>query len=64
MDLLWFELGSFFLSAMVGFFLFHCQHTFQGAQRKESKDWSFFENGMNSCSYLQIPFFLKYFTGR
>ncbi len=34
----------------------------QGAVRKDSKDWSFFANGMNSCSYLQIPWFLKYFT--
>ena len=48
---------------MVGFFLFHCQHTFEGAARKDSKDWSFFENGMNSCSFLQIPWLLRYFTG-
>jgi hypothetical protein len=62
--MLWFEVSSFFVSAMVGFFLFHCQHTFEGAQRKPSSEWSFFENGMHSCSFLQVPWFLQYFTGR
>lgn len=61
--LLSFEFWTFVASGIFGFFLFHCQHTFEGAQRKESKDWSFFENGMNSCSFLQIPWFAKYFTG-
>ena len=57
-----FEFWTFVASGIVGFFLFHCQHTFEGAMRKKPENWSFFENGMNSCSYLQVPFFLKYGT--
>ena len=54
-----FEFWTFVASGIVGFFLFHCQHTFEGAMSKKPENWSFFENGMNSCSFLQIPWFFK-----
>lgn len=57
------EALSFMIAAGLGFYLFHLQHTFEGAHRWTPLEWSFFQNGMSSSSFLQVPFFLKYFTG-
>jgi acyl-lipid omega-6 desaturase (Delta-12 desaturase) len=61
-EILTVEAISWALSAGLGFYLFHLQHTFEGSHRWTPLEWSFFQNGMESSSFLQVPWFLKYFT--
>jgi omega-6 fatty acid desaturase (delta-12 desaturase) len=49
-------------SAIMGVFLFHLQHTFEGVQRKRGSQWSYFENGMSGSTFLQVPWWLKWAT--
>ena len=53
---------SVLVSSGLGFYLFHMQHTFEGTRRWMPQDWSFFETAMSASSFLQVPWFLKYFT--
>lgn len=46
----------------LGVFLFHIQHTFEGAYKAPMAEYSRFENGMKGSSYLQIPEAIKWFT--
>jgi len=61
-DVLGVEVLSWMIAAGSGFYLFHLQHTFEGSHRWTPEHWSFFQNGMSSSSFLQVPWFLKYFT--
>lgn len=49
------------LAASFGVFLFHLQHTFPDCVRVKGK--SFFENGYRGSSFLQVPWWLRPFTG-
>ena len=54
---------SIWLSGVIGFILFHVQHTFDGVYREHAnEDWSYFKNGMLGCSYLQLPKILHFFA--
>jgi len=57
-----FDIGTGFFAGLLGVFLFHVQHTFPGSKRRRPPRWSYYENGMRSSSFLQLPVFLKYFT--
>lgn len=48
------------LSASIGVFLFHLQHTFPECVRVKGRDS--FENGYSGSSYLVLPEFFKLFT--
>ncbi|MDR3739949.1 MAG: hypothetical protein P4L40_13130 [Terracidiphilus sp.] len=48
------EVMTWALGAGIGFYLFHLQHTFDGAKRWTPDHWSFFQNGMESSSFLQV----------
>ena len=49
------------LTASFGGFLFHLQHTYEGAQRK--KGMTHFDSAMKGASFLQVPWFLQWATG-
>ncbi len=51
-----------FFAALIGFLLFHIQHTFEDTFREYDEKWDFFEAGMKGSSFLQIPWYLKYFS--
>lgn len=64
-------LMSLWLAATMGFVLFHIQHTFEGSYRAydrvedidtDEKSWKYFLSGMKGSSYLQVPWYLKFFT--
>lgn len=48
------------LAASLGVFLFHLQHTFPECVRAKGKD--FFENGFYGSSFLQVPWWMRFFT--
>lgn len=48
-------------AASFGVFLFHLQHTFPECVRIKGKD--FFENGYSGSSFLQVPWWMRPFTG-
>lgn len=50
------------IGASMGVFLFHIQHTFEGAYKASDGNYSRYENGMYGSSYLIVPEFLKFFT--
>ena len=53
---------AYFLSGIFGFILFHFQHTFDGVYKEKGDDWDYFKNGLYGSSFIQIPWYLKYFT--
>ncbi|ARF08752.1 fatty acid desaturase [Catovirus CTV1] len=53
---------AYWIAALCGFILFHAQHTFDGVYKEKEKEWDYFKNGMYGSSYVQIPWYLKYFT--
>lgn len=64
-------ISSVWLGAIIGFMIFHAQHTFNGGYRAfdetdenigDNEKWSYFKNGMYGSSFIQLPFFLKLFT--
>lgn len=52
--------ASLLFTQLVGFILFHSQHTFESAKRK--KDITHFESAMQGASFLQVPSYLKWAT--
>lgn len=53
---------SYWIAALLGFILFHAQHTFDGVYKEKEKNWDYFKNGIYGSSFIQIPWYLKYFT--
>lgn len=53
---------SYILSSIIGFKLFHAQHTFDGVYKKSSDDWNHIDNGLYGASYLIIPKWLNFLT--
>ena len=54
---------SIWLATVIGVILFHVQHTFDGVYRADpGVGWSYFKNGLEGSSFLQVPGILKYFT--
>lgn len=53
---------SYWLAGIIGFFIFHSQHTFEGVYKEKQERWEYFKNGIYGSSFLQVPWYLKYFT--
>jgi omega-6 fatty acid desaturase (delta-12 desaturase) len=53
---------ALYLTAIIGFILFHNQHTFNPAYIKKNSEWSIKESGLEGSSFITIPGCLKYFT--
>lgn len=53
---------SYWFAGVLGFLLFHAQHTFSGVYKEKEKEWDYFKNGLYGCSFIQVPWYLKYFT--
>jgi omega-6 fatty acid desaturase (delta-12 desaturase) len=49
------------VAASFGAFLFHLQHTYEGAKRYEGI--THFDSAMKGASFLQVPWFLQWATG-
>ena len=53
-------LAVMWLAGSLGVFMFHLQHTFPECVRAKGKD--FFENGFYGSSFLQVPWWMRFFT--
>ena len=53
---------ALYLTAIIGFILFHNQHTFNPAYIKKNSEWSIKESGLEGSSFITVPGCLKYFT--
>jgi omega-6 fatty acid desaturase (delta-12 desaturase) len=53
---------AFYFTTVIGFILFHNQHTFNPAYIKNNKEWTLRESGLEGSSFIIIPPWLKYFT--
>jgi len=54
---------SFWMASNIGVMLFHNQHTFEPAFIRTNETWTMTESGWKGSSYIQIPYYLSYFTG-
>jgi omega-6 fatty acid desaturase (delta-12 desaturase) len=52
-----------YFSFILGFVLFHNQHTFNPSYVVDNKTWNTKDSGLIGSSFIQIPDFLKYFSG-
>ena len=52
-----------YISYIYGFILFHNQHSFNPPYVVSNEDWNMKDSGLRGSSFIQIPRFLKYFTG-
>ena len=52
---------SFFISKMIAFTFFHNQHTFNPSYVKNCEEWKQKDSGIDGSSFIQVPWFLKYF---
>ncbi len=50
------------IAAVFGVTMFHLQHTFDGSYKEESESYDAQENALRGTSFIQMPFFLKWFT--
>lgn len=53
---------AFYFTTVIGFILFHNQHTFNPAYIKNNSEWSLRESGLEGSSFIMIPRWIKYFT--
>jgi omega-6 fatty acid desaturase (delta-12 desaturase) len=53
---------ALYFTAIIGFILFHNQHTFNPAYIKKNSEWSMKESGLEGSSFITVPSWLKYFT--
>jgi len=53
---------AFYFTCVIGFILFHNQHTFNPAYIKNNSEWTLRESGLEGSSFIMIPRLLKYFT--
>ena len=61
--LLYHYLCSLIIAVSMGFLLFHNQHTFNPPYVVTNSKWNKKDSGLIGSSFLQIPNYLKYFTG-
>ncbi len=52
-----------YISHVIGFLLFHNQHTFNPAYIVTNNDWNHRDSGIIGSSFIQIPYVIKYFFG-
>ena len=51
------------IGGVIGVSLFHCQHTFNPPYVVNNDTWNIKDGGLHGSSFIQIPYWLKYFTG-
>ena len=56
-----FFVESLYFAAMIGFMLFHSQHTFNDKSYIKRETWKYHDAALLGSSFLQVPFFLKWF---
>lgn len=63
-DILGYYMISFYFAAVGGFILFHNQHTYNPGfvVTQGLKHWSIRDSGLKGSSFINIPWFLKFFT--
>lgn len=54
---------SLWIASTIGVILFHNQHTFDPAYVVLESEWTPRDSGIKGSSFIQIPWYLKYFTG-
>jgi len=52
---------SSYINFILGFFLFHNQHTFNPPYVKKNDEWTQKNSGIHGSSFIQVPFWLRYF---
>jgi omega-6 fatty acid desaturase (delta-12 desaturase) len=62
-NLLYHYLVSMYISVILGFMLFHSQHTFNPPYVVNNDSWNMKNSGLLGSSFVQVPYLLKYFTG-
>ena len=62
LELLSYFLISITLSAIIGEILFHNQHTFNPSYVVKDEVWLIKNSGIYGSSYIDIPWYLNYFT--
>jgi omega-6 fatty acid desaturase (delta-12 desaturase) len=62
-SLLFFWIIVMWIGSNIGVVLFHCQHTYNPPYVVNNETWNMKDSGINGSSFIQIPFWLKYFTG-
>jgi omega-6 fatty acid desaturase (delta-12 desaturase) len=62
-NLLYHYIFSLYISFVLGFILFHNQHTFNPPYIVNNESWNMKNSGLLGSSFIQIPIFLKYFSG-
>lgn len=62
-SIFWQSLLSFFVTASVGTMLFFNQHTYNPPYVIKNEKWKMKDSGLKGSSFIQIPKYLKYFTG-
>ena len=62
-NLLFNYLISIYITHFIGIILFHNQHTFNISYVVDDKKWNIRDSGIKNSSFIQIPIYLKYFTG-
>jgi acyl-lipid omega-6 desaturase (Delta-12 desaturase) len=67
---MWYQYGILFhcilsicIAGTIGTTLFFNQHTFNPPYITSNDDWTMRESGLKGSSFIQIPWFLKYFMG-
>ncbi|ARF08268.1 fatty acid desaturase [Catovirus CTV1] len=53
---------AYWFASIIGFFIFHSQHSFDGVYKEKQEKWDYFLNGIYGCSFLQVPWYLQFFT--
>ena len=51
------------IGSNIGVILFHCQHTFNPSYVVSDESWNPTDSGLIGSSFIQVPYYLKYFTG-
>ena len=50
-----------FFATMIGFMLFHAQHTFNDTPYLKRENWKYHESALYGSTFLQVPFYMKWF---
>jgi omega-6 fatty acid desaturase (delta-12 desaturase) len=61
-DWLFFIFIPFFVSGMIGAYLFYAQHNFPGVTFKNNVEWSYSDAALESSSYMEMNRFWRWIT--
>jgi omega-6 fatty acid desaturase (delta-12 desaturase) len=57
------QLPAFWLSTVVGVWLFYVQHQFEGVYWERHENWDYVKAAINGSSFYKLPKVLQWFTG-